>query len=518
MSLFDRYIMVDWSAASKPATGADSIWWADVARGKPPDLRNFATRAVLKSALSDLLDASSGERVLVGFDFPFGYPTGFAQMLTGRSDVFAVWDRMAREIKDGSDNRNNRFEVADQINAMSDGVGPFWGYPAGREFEHLPAKGRARTTDLPERRAVENRISGASTCWQLFSGPGVVGGQVLTGLPVLASLRARFGNEVAVWPFEPVDDARIVFAEIYPSLLNAAVKRSMDAAPGLYGGVKDAHQVAVMAGAIAILDRQAGLQAAFDAGAQATEEGWILGVGCEDALRGAAMAPSARLPNDCFALPPGVDWIPVDEALAQLDQNLSPVAGLARTPLASASGRVLASDMTALRDNPPTANSAVDGYGFRHAAAAAQMPLTPGRAAAGQAFTDAVPKGHAIRILTGAPIPDGIDTVVLQEDCTAQGDARDDPPYSQTRREHAGGGGGCAKGRGAVRCGAQARPARSGASRCNRPWRCPGIRATSRGRVVHRRRVDRPRSIRRARSDIRCQPPDALRYAEGLGI
>ena len=70
------------------------------------------------------------------------------------------------------------------------------------------------------------------------------------------------------------------------------------------------------------------------------------------------------LSNDCFALPQGVDWTPVDDALALLRDRLGPVTGAERVALAEALGRVLAEDAVALRSNPPQPNTAVDGYGF----------------------------------------------------------------------------------------------------------------------------------------------------------
>ncbi len=130
-----------------------------------------------------------------------------------------------------------------------------------------------------------------------------------------------------------------------------------------------------------------------------------------------------RLKNDCFALPPGVDWTPVDEAQARLRDCLSPIAQTERLATTRAEGRYLAQDAVAARSNPPCANSAVDGYGFAGgiASGAVQiLPLVEGRAAAGAAFGAVVPEGHAIRILTGAPLPKGVDTVVLQEDVTVE--------------------------------------------------------------------------------------------------
>ena len=85
--LFDSYVMVDWSAASKPATGADSIWIGALT----PDSRlklafkasNPPTRAKALEELADLLGRclKRGDRVLLGMDFPMGFPTGTAAAL-----------------------------------------------------------------------------------------------------------------------------------------------------------------------------------------------------------------------------------------------------------------------------------------------------------------------------------------------------------------------------------------------------------------------------------------------------
>lgn len=126
-----------------------------------------------------------------------------------------------------------------------------------------------------------------------------------------------------------------------------------------------------------------------------------------------------KLRNDCFALPPGVDWVPVDKALARLEASLKAVTGVNEINVEQATGCVLAKDVVANRSNPPAANSAVDGYGFAHAALSqlpCRLPLAVGRAAAGVPFSGAFPEGQAVRILTGAIIPDGVDTVVLEED------------------------------------------------------------------------------------------------------
>jgi molybdopterin molybdotransferase len=131
------------------------------------------------------------------------------------------------------------------------------------------------------------------------------------------------------------------------------------------------------------------------------------------------------LKNNCFAMPAGVDWTPVDDALAQIEKGLHPVVGQEEVSVEQASGRILASAVAAKRSNPPLANSAVDGYGFCHGDLPTgdiiDLPLQTGVSAAGTPFDGRVQAGYALRILTGATIPKGIDTVVLEEDIVLNG-------------------------------------------------------------------------------------------------
>jgi molybdopterin molybdotransferase len=127
-----------------------------------------------------------------------------------------------------------------------------------------------------------------------------------------------------------------------------------------------------------------------------------------------------RLRDDCFALPPGFDWTPVDEALGLLRGAMHCVTGTQEVALADGAGRILAKPVIARRSNPPAANSAIDGYGFAWASLAGSVKgdlvLVEGRSAAGHPYGEIVPPGAAVRILTGAELPVGVDTVVLQED------------------------------------------------------------------------------------------------------
>ena len=131
----------------------------------------------------------------------------------------------------------------------------------------------------------------------------------------------------------------------------------------------------------------------------------------------------AQLADDCFAF--GGPLLPVAEARALLAARVTAVAGSERVALAAASGRVLAEDLVAPLAVPPHDNSAVDGYALRHADLAAEgdtrLPVG-GRAAAGHPLDRPLRPGEAIRIFTGAPMPAGADTVMMQEDCRVEGD------------------------------------------------------------------------------------------------
>ncbi len=115
--------------------------------------------------------------------------------------------------------------------------------------------------------------------------------------------------------------------------------------------------------------------------------------------------------------------LPVDEAQGRLLAGVVPL-DVETVPIGQAAGRVLAVDLAARRTQPPFAVSAMDGYALRAADAGAPgATLTVvGESAAGRGFAGRVSAGSAVRIFTGAPIPDGADTVVIQEDTTREGE------------------------------------------------------------------------------------------------
>jgi hypothetical protein len=293
--LFDAYVIVDWSAASKPTTGADSIWIGvlkrDVRFRFTPSSHNPATRsqaeAFLKETLADF--ARRNERALVGFDFPLGFPRGTAAALKLRAEPpwRALLDFVANEIKDKADNTNNRFQVAAKMNRLMTGEAfPFWGCPPRDEQTTLkPRRQREhRAGDLPELRFCEEAMKGVSSVWKLYY-QGSVGGQALTGLPMIKRLKVAGGDRIRIWPFETgwraldataLDGVEAVFAEVWPSMLEARPAA---------GEVKDAAQVRTLAAHFAALDEQNRLGPLFGPSKGATapaqivenEEGWILG-------------------------------------------------------------------------------------------------------------------------------------------------------------------------------------------------------------------------------------------------
>ncbi|NGM52405.1 cobalamin biosynthesis protein CbiG [Caulobacter sp. 602-2] len=294
--LFSAYVIVDWSAAAKPTTGADSVWIGVLKR----DVRfrltfesfNPATRNEAEAKLAVILDdlKKRGERALVGFDFPLGFPRGFSQALNlpGETPWRAVWDQLNKMVKDKADNTNNRFGVGSEINRrLTGGPFPFWGCPPKDALTTLQPK-RTREhgpDDLPEFRHADVAAKGAHSIWKLYYN-GSVGGQAIMGIPAVRRLKDARGEAVRVWPFETgfkplteadLDGVEAVVAEVYPSLIKAV--------PGP-GEIKDLAQVRGLAEHFAKLDEAGKLAAQFgpakDAPAQLvedvqTQEGWILG-------------------------------------------------------------------------------------------------------------------------------------------------------------------------------------------------------------------------------------------------
>ncbi|RED47675.1 cobalamin biosynthesis protein CbiG [Aestuariispira insulae] len=293
MPAFDCYLTVDWSAANSPKKGKDSIWFTELARkdGRLVQtcLENPSTRDAATRQLADLLGerVAQGKRVLAGFDFPFGYPTGTVTSL-GHTGLLwrKIWSELDDGLVDGPDNHNNRFDLAERLNERISGEAfPFWGSTERRHRPFLKYKGRRPhgPGDLAERRLVEHRIRTTQPCWKLAYN-GAVGSQALTGIPRVWQLRTdpRIAFATAIWPFETglsdQAEAQVILAEAYPSLVKPEE---------IPGKPKDAGQVVALARHYADLDEVDRLGTLFEADPALTEEekqkveaeeAWILGV------------------------------------------------------------------------------------------------------------------------------------------------------------------------------------------------------------------------------------------------
>lgn len=285
--LFDAYLVVDWSANSRPKVGKDSIWLA-YHEGTTTVL-NIPTRFAARVQIEQLLTEAVGRglRVLACFDFPYAYPKGYADALGLPGTPWrAIWQELARLIEDDSSNRNNRWGVAATLNAkLATDQGPFWNVPPSYATQYLRiTKPAFPCGGMGEYRLVEQRLrsSGrpAHSTWKLFT-TGSVGSQALLGIPILESLisnRSLAGCS-RVWPFDtgstatpsPVCGPCIVHAEIWPGAF--PIDRSLHE-------VLDAAQVHGLADRFAREDLAGDLGKRFQIDAQDAmlrEEGWILG-------------------------------------------------------------------------------------------------------------------------------------------------------------------------------------------------------------------------------------------------
>ena len=131
-----------------------------------------------------------------------------------------------------------------------------------------------------------------------------------------------------------------------------------------------------------------------------------------------------RLLDDCFLH--DSERMRHNEAISLLKTRLAPAADSETVALDEAAGRILAEPVLSPRNVPPSDNSAVDGFAFVHVDYVAQngrFPVTA-RIAAGNKPAEPLATGSAARIFTGAPMPEGADTVAMQEDCETGDDGR----------------------------------------------------------------------------------------------
>ncbi|MCZ6603794.1 MAG: molybdopterin molybdotransferase MoeA [Alphaproteobacteria bacterium] len=131
----------------------------------------------------------------------------------------------------------------------------------------------------------------------------------------------------------------------------------------------------------------------------------------------------AQLTDDCFAF--GGDLMRTDGALALLARTVTCVTEAEPVPLSNGAGRILAEDVVSPHDIPPYDNAAVDGYAVffddLDPSGETVLPVV-GRATAGHPLDSPVQRATAVRVFTGARMPEGPDTVMMQEDCRIESD------------------------------------------------------------------------------------------------
>jgi hypothetical protein len=307
--LFDAYVFVDWSGRNAPSPARpqpDTIWVAEYARGDAAPCETYCpTRQTATDYVFGVLcrHVLAGRRILVGFDFPYGYPAGLAAALGLDSQQpawLATWTELTERIRDAPDNRSNRFQVAADLNArLGDATpGPFWGCPAAARAATLrptspgfdyPLDG-GRT--LARLRLADRRVPGVQEVWKLM-GAGSVGSQALLGIPRVHWLRQHPDLRAVsrVWPFEtgftpspaPAAGPFILHAEVWPGILPAD---EVAAEIAISGAIRDQAQVRLLCRWAADLDAVGQLGRHFDRpddlqaaalGPILDEEGWILG-------------------------------------------------------------------------------------------------------------------------------------------------------------------------------------------------------------------------------------------------
>ncbi len=230
LATFDIHVVVDWSAAGTAKRGRDSIWCACAGVDRAPNPINLPTRFEAAAFLDDLITSQPGRRILIGFDFPFGYPSGTATALglTG-TPWRATWDLLTELITDDHRNANNRFDVAAELNGrLGARPGPFWGCPASRQQPGCAARSPRSAARSP-----------STACASVSSVPGA-GARSPCGscrIPAASAVRrwwgsrcwrrccARMPHRVEVWPFTTGLGRRpaagrpdaVVLAEVWPS-------------------------------------------------------------------------------------------------------------------------------------------------------------------------------------------------------------------------------------------------------------------------------------------------------------
>ena len=248
-------LVVDWSANSKPKTGADSIWIGDAVGNRV----NPSTRVEAIEFLKKLISKEGNEKKwLIAFDFSFGVP-GWSKL--GEDGVPTFWEKVwkcfwsehkripqweSKTFDFKNESAALRWKVANDLNRDVFKQKKFWGCPKDLEkgLDDLSSKKGDRKGGSDEKRSTDS--NGAKSPWQLL-GAGSVGSQMLMGICHLQRWRKdeEWADKISVWPFEK-SRKQIVFAETFPSheIFKGLINRLNNHRCGL---VKDALQVTSVA-------------------------------------------------------------------------------------------------------------------------------------------------------------------------------------------------------------------------------------------------------------------------------
>ena len=213
MSLFDFYIMVDWSGATRRrGMRADTIWiaYGGIETENPTTVSPFSPTEAI-DIVHSVLDQQSRKmlRVLLCFDFAYGFPRDFStalQTATGKTDAalpwLAAWQYLSEAIKDDEGsvlhrkptNRSNRFDVANTINSLlslsPEAAGPFWCASPEEAYLYIPQSRPHQPFQTGQGFLIQSlrftdQRARSGTPFRLF-GTASVGSQSLTGIPRLA--------------------------------------------------------------------------------------------------------------------------------------------------------------------------------------------------------------------------------------------------------------------------------------------------------------------------------------------
>ena len=217
-------LVVDWSANSKPKTGADSIWIGDAYGNRVNPSTRIEAIEFLKKLI---LQKGHEQKWLIAFDFSFGVP-----WWDGRTDGGGLkfWEEVLEKFPEDStsnfDDNNKgaelRWELAHTLNQkFFKEKNRFWGCPEKRQPDFLCLSSKKGDRQDDQERANEKRTTdtkSAKSPWQLL-GVGSVGSQMLMGIRHLQGWRKdkEWEDKISVWPFEHHTDRKIIFAETFPS-------------------------------------------------------------------------------------------------------------------------------------------------------------------------------------------------------------------------------------------------------------------------------------------------------------